>query len=136
MSQLSIHDAAPCVLAGALAVLVAVDARARDEREAADPPRARNGSARPAESGTCPSHEKSGSDGSRDLREWSARELRALPGIGETRANAIVRARHSGEISGSAESLERVHGIGPETVRAIVAELKERGPANDVARPP
>ncbi len=136
MSQLSIHDAVPCVLAGALAVLVALDARARDEREAADPPQARSGPARLGEPGTRPSDQESNTDGARDLREWSARELRALPGIGETRANAIVRARHSGEISGSAESLERVHGIGPETVRAIAAELKERGPANGVARPP
>lgn len=61
-----------------------------------------------------------------DLTRWSARELRALPGLGERRAVAIVRARWAGEISGQAAELDELRGIGPETVRAIRAEL-ERG---------
>jgi hypothetical protein len=62
----------------------------------------------------------------RPLEEWSARELRSLPGLGEKRAVAIVRARWSGSIDGSLESLDRVPGIGEQTVEGLRAELELR----------
>ncbi|MBI5364149.1 MAG: helix-hairpin-helix domain-containing protein [Planctomycetes bacterium] len=61
-----------------------------------------------------------------DLTHWSARELRALPGLGEKRAVEIVRARWDGRITGDAESLDRVEGIGPETVARVRTELARR----------
>jgi len=62
----------------------------------------------------------------RPFTRWSARELRSLPGLGERRAVAIVRARWSGLISGEPDSLDAVPGIGPETVATIRAELGRR----------
>ena len=60
------------------------------------------------------------------LAAWNARELRALPGIGITRAVEIVRARWEGRISGEVDSLDVVRGIGPETVARVRAELERR----------
>lgn len=61
-----------------------------------------------------------------DVTRWSARELRGLPGIGEKRAVEIVRARWDGRITGGVESLDRVEGIGPETVARVRGELARR----------
>lgn len=58
-----------------------------------------------------------------DLRTFTARELRALPGVGERRAIDILRARATHAISGTVDSLDRVPGIGPGTVDSIRAEL-------------
>lgn len=109
------HDATvAAALAGflALACLVAWRERAADERARTSlPPPARDPAADVL-----------------DLARWSARELRALPGLGERRAVAIARARWAGEISGQVTELDALRGIGPETVRAIRTEL-ERGAA-------
>lgn len=69
------------------------------------------------------------------IERWSARELRALPGLGERRAVAIVRARWAGEITGALAGLDDLHGIGPETVNAIRAELVPRRRVPAGARP-
>jgi competence protein ComEA len=58
------------------------------------------------------------------LESASPRELRALPGIGETRALAIARSRHEqGPITRPGE-LERIRGIGPATVERVRAALE------------
>lgn len=111
METLRSSDAAACALAGALAVLLAIEARTREG--AAGVARA------PAEAPRRVEPERD----REDLGAWSARELRGLPGIGELRANAIVRARHAGEIGGSVRSLAHVHGIGEATVEAIRESL-------------
>lgn len=59
------------------------------------------------------------------IRSWSARELRSLPGIGQTRALSIVRARWEGRLTGGLDDLDSISGIGPVTVRAIRAYLHE-----------
>lgn len=109
------HDpTVECALAGflALASLVAWRERAADERaHIALPPPARDPAADVL-----------------DLARWSARELRALPGLGERRAVAIVRARAAGAITGDVAELDVLRGIGPETVRAIRAELERPPP--------
>lgn len=58
------------------------------------------------------------------IETWSARELRALPGLGEKRAVAIVRARWEGTADGTVGSLDRVPGIGEGTVTALREELE------------
>jgi hypothetical protein len=67
------------------------------------------------------------------LADASPRELRALPGIGETRALAIARERWRARSSGLGRAapldLEAVPGIGPKTVEAIEAWLRERSGA-------
>lgn len=61
------------------------------------------------------------------LESASPRELRALPGIGETRALAIARERfESGPIT-RPEELERIRGIGPQTVERVRAVLEVPG---------
>ena len=57
--------------------------------------------------------------GPRALDEFSSRELRALPGIGTTRALAIVRARWDEGLRGAPDAWDAVRGIGAETLRAI-----------------
>ena len=69
-----------------------------------------------------------------DLRTFTARELRALPGVGERRAIDIVRARATHAISGTVDSLDRVFAwrdatnlhldlVGYERI-AIIADLR------------
>jgi DNA uptake protein ComE-like DNA-binding protein len=61
------------------------------------------------------------------LEAASPRELRALPGIGETRALAIARARfEQGGLAGPG-ALERIRGIGPATVERVRAALARPG---------
>jgi hypothetical protein len=57
------------------------------------------------------------------LHRSSPRDLRALPGIGETRALAIARERWRVRSTGEALDLEALPGIGPETVAALEAWL-------------
>ena len=54
-----------------------------------------------------------------DLESDPEARLELLPGIGPTRAAAIVRERARNGPFGAASALERVHGIGPDTVRRI-----------------
>jgi competence protein ComEA len=61
------------------------------------------------------------------LASASPRELRALPGIGETRALAIARARHAGGPLTRPDELERIRGIGPATVERVRAALELPG---------
>jgi len=63
------------------------------------------------------------------LERASPRELRALPGIGETRALAIARSRFEEGPIANPEQLERIRGIGPATVERVRAalELRQRG---------
>ena len=61
------------------------------------------------------------------LEDASPRELRALPGIGETRALAIARARHAQGGLARPEELERIRGIGPATVERVRAALARPG---------
>ena len=62
-----------------------------------------------------------------DLARSSPRELRALPGIGETRALAIARARHAQGPIASPDELDRIRGIGPATVERVRAALARPG---------
>ena len=48
-----------------------------------------------------------------ELLGQRARELRAIPGIGQQRALGIVRARWEAERAGQPFELEQVSGIGP-----------------------
>lgn len=130
MERLRNDDAAACALAGMLAVLVAIEARTRER--AREPERTS-----PRALAVDPRANAGASDGSpgaaeatsfADLKFRSARELRALPGIGELRANAIVRARHAGEIGGSLASLDRVPGIGEATIDALERHLGRAEP--------
>jgi hypothetical protein len=100
-----------CALIGVLVVqcVIAAGERREGQRQAADP------IARPM--------------AAPGLAHWNARELRSLPGLGERRAVAIVRARWEGEVDGSLDSLEALPGIGPETVRAMREELERRSPS-------
>jgi competence protein ComEA len=61
------------------------------------------------------------------LSSASPRELRALPGIGETRALAIARSRHALGPLTSPDELERIRGIGPATVERVRAALQKPG---------
>ena len=61
------------------------------------------------------------------LARSSPRELRALPGIGETRALAIARARHAQGPIASPDELDRIRGIGPATVERVRAALERPG---------
>jgi competence protein ComEA len=57
------------------------------------------------------------------LAEADARLLEALPGIGPARARAILEARARRPFERVSE-LERVHGIGPATVRGLAPFLR------------
>lgn len=130
MERLRNDDAAACALAGMLAVLVAIEARTRE--------RTWQPECRPHGTAAIETRPNAGAlDGPggaaepsslADLRSRSARELRSLPGIGELRANAIVRARHAGEIGGSLASLDRVPGIGEATIDALERHLERAAP--------
>jgi len=56
-----------------------------------------------------------------DLNSATVAQLEALPGIGPSKAQAIVDERKNGKFA-SIDDLERVKGIGP----AIVAQLRDR----------
>lgn len=60
------------------------------------------------------------------LDRMGPRELRRLPRIGQTRALAIARDRWERGTRGGLGALERVSGIGPETVKQVREWLKER----------
>ncbi len=64
-----------------------------------------------------------------DVNEIDARALEVLPGIGPSRAQAIVAARSAGPF-GSLAELERVPGIGPVTV-ARLAGWAEVAPSSN-----
>jgi hypothetical protein len=55
----------------------------------------------------------------RSLGRMSPRELRRLPGIGQTRALSIARARWERSETEDGADLARAPGIGPETRRRI-----------------
>ena len=61
------------------------------------------------------------------LERSSPRELRGLPGIGETRALAIARSRFDQGPFTRPEELERIRGIGPATVERVRAALERPG---------
>jgi len=61
------------------------------------------------------------------LAQASPRELRALPGIGETRALAIARSRHAQGPIENPDELDRIRGIGPATVERVRAALERAG---------
>ena len=54
-----------------------------------------------------------------EVNSATQRALEALPGVGATRAAAIVQDRAENGPFGSVDDLERVHGIGPKTVDAL-----------------
>lgn len=54
-----------------------------------------------------------------DLNQAGEAALRALPGVGPSRARAIVDERTAHGPFRSVQELERVHGIGPATVEAL-----------------
>lgn len=97
---------AACALAGVIGVLAI--ATVLERRARIDPPRVDR------------------AEPELDPRSFTVRELRALPGVGEQRAIDIVRARWTGEISGSVASLDGVPGIGPGTVETVRTELARR----------
>ena len=59
-----------------------------------------------------------------DLASSPPRELRRLPGIGPSRANAIVRLRR--ERGGAEFELQQVPGIGPRTEERVRRWLSEQ----------
>jgi competence protein ComEA len=61
------------------------------------------------------------------LESSSPRELRALPGIGETRALAIARSRFAEGPFTRPDELERIRGIGPATVERVRGALELPG---------
>lgn len=71
-------------------------------------------------------------DSPADADHASARELCALPGIGPTRALAIVRERFEHGMTGGPRTWDRVPGIGPETVRRMRAWFDARAPGRVV----
>ena len=56
-----------------------------------------------------------------DLNSATLEQLESLPGVGPSKAQAILDERKNGKFA-SIEDLERVKGIGP----AIVAQLRDR----------
>lgn len=59
-----------------------------------------------------------------ELESAPARELRRLPRIGQQRALDIVRWRWEHEEPLTLESLESIHGIGPQTIEDLRPELE------------
>jgi DNA uptake protein ComE-like DNA-binding protein len=68
-----------------------------------------------------------------DPERASARELRRLPGIGETRALEIVRDRWARRATGAPLEWASIRGVGPLTERRIREALAE---GNAVRDPP
>ena len=64
-----------------------------------------------------------------DAAEMNLRELRILPGIGETRALAILTARAARRRAGLDPTFDwsTVHGIGPRTLERVEGWFCERG---------
>jgi hypothetical protein len=68
-------------------------------------------------------------EGTPDPREAPPRELRRLPGLGETRALAVVRARWWHPADGPPLYLSDVPGVGSATERAVREWMEgARGP--------
>lgn len=65
-----------------------------------------------------------------DLNRAPLRELVLLPGVGPTRAAAIVMSRAEEGAFATLVDLERVRGIGPKTVKGLrgIARVREAGP--------
>jgi competence protein ComEA len=63
------------------------------------------------------------------LDRASARDLEALPGIGPSRANAIVRERERGGGFSDAADLARVPGLGPATAARLAPLVAATDPA-------
>ena len=60
-----------------------------------------------------------------DPNTASVASLRRLPGIGPTRAQMIIQYRqtHGAAVFRTAEDLQKVHGVGPGTVRRVARFL-------------
>lgn len=54
-----------------------------------------------------------------NINTASQAELEALKGIGPAKAKAIVEYRSQNGLFGSVDDLEKVNGIGPETIKQI-----------------
>jgi len=94
----------------------------------ADPPAA---SARPSPAAAS----AVSSEGVVNLNTATAEELERLPGVGPTRAEAIVRLRTRVQRFGRVEDLTRVRGIGRATLRHMRPYLTLTGPTTLESRP-
>ena len=54
-----------------------------------------------------------------DVNTAGEGELRALPNIGPARSGAIVASREAAGPFATLDDLDRVHGIGPRTIRSL-----------------
>lgn len=75
------------------------------------------------------------SEGVVNLNTATAEELERLPGVGPSRAEAIVRLRTRVQRFGRVEDLVRVRGIGRATLRHMRPYLTLAGPTTLEARP-
>ncbi|MCA9289346.1 MAG: ComEA family DNA-binding protein [Phycisphaerales bacterium] len=64
-----------------------------------------------------------------DINTATAAELELLPGIGPSRARAIVEDRRANGVFGSVDELDRVRGIGPATIEGLRAFAAARAPS-------
>ncbi len=69
-----------------------------------------------------------------DVNSASSEALQAIPGIGESLAQAIVSEREQVGLFNSVEELVRVHGIGPVTVEAIAPFIDVRVGLDETSR--
>lgn len=93
----------------------------------ADPPAGRPGAAAEVS--------PAASEGVVNLNTATAEELERLPGVGPSRAEAIVRLRTRVQRFGRVEDLVRVRGIGRATLRHMRPYLTLAGPTTLEARP-
>lgn len=88
-------------------------------------PEAKAGGAKPAEGGgAAPAAAPTGP--AVNINTASAEELDALPGIGATKAAAIVADRAANGPFGSCDELSRITGIGPATVEKLRPQCTTR----------